>query len=395
MPTDNPGAAADAASPEPTEAPGAAAVADATDDHAPQTGKSAPAPADPDIPPSIEALLTSDDPEERRQGAKLFESSYGQDAPEAVAEDAAGTDDDAHVEEAAGETAAGEETETDATVQAAAAEEESKLILPDREKLKGTLNEDEHLAMYRALQLKRKHPDRDFRDILKEVGLTKPAETAKAADAAGTVAAEAEAAPAPEASAEELSGQVAALEDEMDDDPFNVELRKTNRTKLRELSQKLATAQAFESSLANEAAAKAETIRGFAPEFTDPNAPLFKTAAKLDAEMRRDNPGFFRKPGWMEKFAKLVFIEAGRDELIPLLNGKKPAAAPAKVTNGNKPAPAPAAEKPRVAKKNGTPVAMLATGRGGDDGRGLFAKVQSGQGSYDDAVAVARALEGK
>lgn len=380
MPTENPGVAADAAAQESTQATGATAVADAADEHAPLTGKAAPAEADPAIPPSLEVPVGDLKDEEITQLLEQIESGVDPFAETPAPEN------DAHVEDDAGETGDGEQrtettAETDHEDDGEAEGDEPSVTVKKRVRI-NYLEKDNQIALTRALEIQRKNPDGDFRDVLKRVGLSMPAETVKAADAAETIEAEAEAARAPESILSAAQKKLDDLEtkydeaDEAFDKPAANKLRREIFLAQQEVADARAEVRSAATRVREQLTEHANRIAGAIPDFVEHGSQLNTLAKSMRAEIMETNPAFFNDPDSPMKLAKAVLIAADKAELIPLLNGRKPA--PAQPANGTKPAAVPAAAQPRVAKRNGVPAAMLTTGNGGGKDGNIVNRIQAG-----------------
>ena len=153
-----------------------------------------------------------------------------------------------------------------------------------------------------------------------------------------------------------------------------------------------AKAELFELTQTAKAAAKAEVTERQAredaefarlgkelPELTTPGTPLNAEANKVLAEKEKSDPSFFKNPNWP---SELTALALGR-VMLTGKTGKKPAAA---APNG--------AAKPRVVpSKQGTRVAMLATGNGADDGGNVVSRGLRAGASEDDLRAALRALD--
>ena len=241
-----------------------------------------------------------------------------------------------------------------------------------------------------AQDLVRENKGLSLADALAEVGFecrVKGTESPHATQAAAEAAVEE---PAPEAQSPlaEATAKVAELKKARAEAKSRFDFDEENRI---EDALDEAKAALFELTQAAKASAKAEVTERQAredaefarlgkelPELTTPGTPLNAEANKVLGEKEKSDPSFFKNPNWP---SELTALALGR-VMLTGKTGKKPAAAVSKE-----------AVKPRVVpSKQGTRVAMLATGNGADDGGNLLARASRSDASADDIRAAMRAL---
>ena len=279
------------------------------------------------------------------------------------------------------ETEGGEESTTEA--QADDGEDEPKQ--PSRIQLKRFPAKDRAILIA-AQDFVRENAGMSLADALAEVGF-EPKQKAKAAEAAEPKQVEE---PAREAQSPlaEATAKVAELKKARAEAKSRFDFEEENR-----IEDELDTAKAelFELTQEAKTSAKAAVTERQAredaefarlgkelPELTTPGTPLNAEANKVLAEKEKSDPSFFKNPNWP---SELTALALGR-VMLTGKTGKKPAAAVSKE-----------AAKPRVVpSKQGTRVAMLATGNGADDGGNLLARASRSDASADDIRAAMRAL---